>query len=420
MNTGCIPTKALVRSAEIIHAARSASKFGARVPTVEVDFAAIMARKNRIVGEIIRRMEAGLRGNERMEVVMGDARFRSPAELEVEGRVLGAPKMVVATGSGPIVPSLPGLDGARYVTSNEIVDLPELPRRLVVLGGGAVACEYGQMFRRFGAEVTMLVRGPRLISREDHESAAVLAEVFREEGIRLEVNTTVTRVEKIRGGQRVLARTGDAERGFECDLILVAIGRAPNVAGLELEKAGVSYDARGIQVDKNLRTTAPHIWAAGDCTGGLMFTHVAVYEGVRAASNALGESYEADEFAAPRAIFTDPEVAGVGLTEEEALRRGHRIKVAKQPMSNVGRARVMEETHGHIKFVLDAEDDSILGCHVIAVHGAEVLHPAIVAMNVAGRSLDPIFSSIFIHPTLTEGLQSAAEASFLAVPRMTH
>ncbi len=420
MNTGCIPTKALVRSAEIIHTARSASRYGAHVPTVEVDFAAIMARKDRIVGEIIRRMEAGMRWNERMEVVMGNARFRSPTEIEVDGRALRAPKMIVATGSRPIVPTIPGLDGARYVTSNEIVGLPELPRRMVVLGGGAVACEYGQMFRRFGAEVTMLVRGPRLISREDHESAAVLAEVFHAEGIGLEVNATVTRVEKIRGGQRVVARVGEAERSFECDLILVAVGRAPNVDGLELENAGIRYEARGIQVDKNLRTTAPNIWAAGDCTGGLMFTHVAVYEGVRAASNALGESYEADLFAAPRAIFTDPEVAGVGLTEEEALRSGRRIKVAKQPMTNVGRARVMEETQGHIKFVVNAEDNSILGCHVIAVHGAEVLHPAIVAMNVAGRSLDPIFSSIFIHPTLSEGLQSAAEASFLAVPRMTH
>ncbi len=421
MNTGCIPTKTLVRSAEIIHTARNAHKFGARVPRVEVDFPAIMARRDRIVGEIIRRMEAGLRSDERMRVFMGNARFRSSTELEVDGAVLRAPKMVVAAGSHPIVPPIPGLAHGRYVTSNEIMRLRELPRRFLVVGGGAVACEYAQIFRRFGSAVTMLVRGDRLIRREDAEVAEALAEAFREEGIRIEIGVGIERVEQVAGGHRVVARTGAAEeRTFESDLILVAVGRRPSLEGLELERAGVDYDPeRGIKVDRFMRTTAPNIWAAGDCTGGLMFTHVAVFEGVRAASNALGEAYEVDEFAAPRAIFTDPEVAGVGLTEEEALARGHPVKVGKQPMTNVGRARVMEDTRGFIKFVLNAADDTILGCHVIAPHGAEVIHAAIVAMN-AGRSLDPIFSSIFIHPTLTEGLQSAAEATYMAVPRMTH
>lgn len=417
MNTGCIPTKTLVRSAEIIHHARIAHRFGARVPAVEVDFRAVMARKDRIVGEIIRRMEAAMRGNERLMIAMGDARFRSSTELAVGDRVLRAPKMVITVGSHPIVPAVPGLAGARYITSNEIVNLPELPRRFVVLGGGAVACEYAQILRRFGADVTMLVRGERLIRREDAESAAILAEVFRSEGIRVELGARVERVERGAGGQRIVARAG--ELVVEADLILVAVGRAPSVEGLELEKAGVEYDERGIKVDRFMRTTAPNIWAAGDCTGGLMFTHVAVFEGVRAASNALGEAYEADEFAAPRAIFCDPEVAGVGLTEEEALARGYRVKVGKQPMTNVGRARVMEETHGFIKFVLNADDDTILGCHVIGPHGAEVIHSALVAMN-AGRSLDPILSAIFIHPTLAEGLQSAAEATYMAMPRMTH
>lgn len=421
MNTGCIPTKTLVRSAEIIHAARTAERFGARVPTVEVDFAAIMARKDRIVGEIILRMETAVRSNPQMRVVMGDARFRSSTEVEADGEVLRAPKMLIAAGSHPIVPPIPGLEAARYVTSNEIVDLREFPRRLAVIGGGAVACEYAQIFRRFGSEVTMLVRGDRLIRREDAEVAEVLAEAFREEGIRVAFGARVERVEPTPSGQRVVARTGGGEElSVDADNILVAVGRAPSLEGLALEKAGVEHDHRGVKVDRYMRTTAPNIWAAGDCTGGLMFTHVAVFEGGRAASNALGGQFEVDEFAAPRAIFTDPEVAGVGLSEDEALARGYRVKVGKQPLSSVGRARVMEDTRGFIKFVLNAEDDSILGCHVIAPHGAEVIHPAIVAMNAPGRSLDPIFSSIFIHPTLTEGLQSAAEATYMAVPRLTH
>ncbi len=350
---------------------------------------------------------------------MSDARFRSATELEAAGRVLRAPKMVIAAGSHPQVPAIPGLDRGRYVTTDEIMQLSELPRRFVVFGGGAVACEFAQMFRRFGSEVTMLVRGKRLIGREDPESGEVLATVFREEGIRLELEGTVERVDQQDGAQRVTFRTPAGEATVDGDLILVATGRVPSLEGLELETAGVESGPGGITVDRFMRTTAPNIWAAGDCTGGLMFTHVAVFEGVRAASNALGESIEADEFAAPRAIFCDPEVAGVGLTEEAAVARGYNVKVGKQPMRNVGRARVMEETHGFVKFVLNADDDTILGCHVVAPHGAEVIHAALVAMN-AGRSLDPIFSAIFIHPTLAEGLQSAAEATYMAVPRMTH
>ncbi len=413
MNTGCIPTKTLVRSAEVFHAARSAPKFGARSSHLEVDFPAVIDRKDRIVGEIVRRMEEGLRGNDQIEIVLGDARFRSATELEVGERTLRAPKMIIAAGSHPQVPSIPGLE--RYVTSDHIMDVRELHRQLVVLGGGAVACEFAQMFRRFGSEVTMLVRGPRLLSREDPEIAAVLAEVFADEGIRIVFDATVERVEPAGAAQR-LHTSGEA---FEADLILVATGRVPNLDGLQLERAGIAYTPQGITVDRYMRTTAPNVWAAGDCTGGLMFTHVAVFEGVRAAANALGETYEVDETFAPRAVFCDPEVAAFGLTEAEAITRGHSVKVGTQPMTNVGRARVMEETKGFIKFVLDAKDDRILGCHVIAPHGAEIIHAALVAAN-AGASLDPIFNSIFIHPSLTEGLQSAAEATFMAVPRMTH
>lgn len=413
MNTGCIPTKTLVRSAEIFHAARSAPKFGARASYLEVDFPTVIARKDRIVGTIVGRMESGLRGNDQLELVLGDARFRSATELEVGARVLRAPKMLIAAGSHPDVPAIPGLD--RYVTSDQIMDVRELPRRFIVLGGGAVACEFAQMFRRFGSEVTMLVRGPRLLSKEDPDIGAVLADVFADEGIRVMFDTSVQRVEPSGTAQRVIT-TGGA---LGADLILVATGRVPSLAGLRLERAGIAYTAKGITVDRFMRTTAPNIWAAGDCTGGLMFTHIGVFEGVRAASNALGESYEADERFAPRAVFCDPEVAAFGLTEAEAIAAGHSIKVGVQPMSNVGRARVMEETKGFIKFVLDATDDTILGCHVVAPHGAEVIHAALVAAN-AGGSLDPIFNSIFIHPSLTEGLQSAAEATFMAVPRMTH
>lgn len=419
MNTGCIPTKALVRAAEVFHAARIATRFGARSAAVDVDFAAVMARKDRLVRDVVERMERNLGRSAQMEIVRGAARFRSSTEIQIGDRVLTAPKMVVAVGSRPRIPPIPGLDGGRYVTSDGIMDLKELPGRFAVIGGGAVACEFAQMFARFGSQVTMLVRGERLIPREDAESAAVLADVFLEEGIRLELGAAIERVEQTDGAERLHVRRAEELLTVDADLILVATGRVPNVDGLELERAGIRHGPDGVVVDRQMRTTAPNVWAAGDCTGGLMFTHVAVHEGGVAGVNAAGQTYEADETFAPRAIFCDPEVAGFGLSEEEALAKRRPVKIGRQPLTNVGRARVMEETRGFIKFVLDAEDDRILGCHVVAPHGAEVIHAALVAAH-AGAKLDPILAAIFIHPTLAEGLQSAAEATYVAVPRLTH
>jgi len=422
MNTGCIPTKALVRSAEIAHLARHADRFGVRPNGgIEVDLSAVMDRKERIVGTIIERMERGIRANERVSVLRGAARFTAPTELLVGEMPILAKRVIVASGSRPSAPPIRGLADAGYVTSDEIVSLRRLPSRLVVIGGGALGLEFAQMFGRFGSRVTVLERLAQLLPAEDAEIAEVVKRALVAEGLTVRTSADVREVVVEDGVRVVRAVTDGVEERFPADELLVATGRAPNVDGMALEAIGVAFDRRGVQVDKELRTAVPGVWAAGDVTGGLMFTHVAVYEGTIAAQNAVADDhYEVDYRTAPRAVFIDPEVGAVGLTESQAREAGRRVRVGKHPYSSIGRARVTEETEGLIKFVVAEDTREILGLHVAGVHGGELVHQGILAMN-AGLTTDAFLDSIFIHPTFMEGVQSAAEAVWSsAPPKMTH
>lgn len=422
MNTGCIPTKALVRSAEIAHLVRRARSFGVFLESgFAVDLAAVMDRKERIVGKIIERMERGMRANERLTIMRGAARFRGPQELEVDGQSLTAKRVVLATGSRPTAPPIPGLAEAGYITSDEIVYLRRLPSRLVVIGGGALGLEFAQMFARFGSRVTVLERLPQLLPTEDADIAEVVERALLAEGLTVRTGANVTEVVLDDGSRVVCAVTDGVEERFPADEILVATGRGPNVEGMDLETVGVEFDRRGVRIDAELRTKAPWAWAAGDVTGGLMFTHVAVYEGTIAAQNAVADDhYTVDYTAAPRAVFIDPEVAAVGLTEAQARETGKPIRVGVHPYSSIGRARVTEETEGLIKFVVDEESRRILGLHIAGAHAGELVHQGILAMN-GGLTTDAFLDSIFIHPTFMEGVQSAAEAVWsTAPPKMTH
>ncbi len=421
MNTGCIPTKALVRSAEIAHLSRHADRFGVTRGPVEVDLAAVMDRKERIVGTIVERMERGIAANERVTVLRGAALFKGATELRVGEMPLSSKRVIIATGSRPSAPPIRGLSAAGYITSDEIVYLRRLPSRLVVIGGGALGLEFAQMFARFGSRVTVLERLPQLLPAEDAEIAEVVTRALSAEGLTVRTSADVREVGVEDGVRVVRAVTDGREERFPADELLVATGRAPNVDGMGLESIGVALDRRGVQVDRELRTTVPGVWAAGDVTGGLMFTHVAVYEGTIAAQNAVGDDhYEVDYRAAPRAVFTDPEVGAVGLTEAQARDAGRRIRVGRHPYSSIGRARVTEETEGLIKFVVDEDSREILGLQVAGAHGGELVHQGIIAMN-AGLTTDAFLDSIFIHPTFTEGVQSAAEAVWSsAPPKMAH
>ena len=403
---GCIPTKALVRSAEAIHTARRGAEFGFHAD-VEVDFPRIVERKNALVATVRGGLERGLEQNEKVELVRGFARFEAPDRISVDGRALDSERIIVASGVEPHIPDIPGLAAVGFLTNETVMDVDELPARLIVLGGGAEGLEFGQAFHRFGSKVTIVQRNRRLAPKEDSEISAAIEEILREEGLEILTGTVPTRVE--RRGAAIVVET-DSGRTLEGDALLVSTGRKPHqLADLGIDAAGIEGDPeRGITIDEELRTTTPGVFAIGDVLGRVQHTHFATYTAGIAVANALaGEHRRYSPARVPGAIFTDPEIASVGLTAEDAQAQGRKVRVGKQEMTKVGRARAMGETKGFVKFVIDGETDELLGMHVLAYHGADLLAQGVIAMAGAG-TLAPLTDCICIHPTFSEGVKAAA------------
>jgi pyruvate/2-oxoglutarate dehydrogenase complex dihydrolipoamide dehydrogenase (E3) component len=416
---GCIPSKALIRSAEIAHQARRAGEFGVRVGEVEVDFRAVMARVRGIIELGSNNTRKYLESLDGLDLVLGDARFTGPGRVEADGRTLRAPKVIVCTGAEPSVPPIPGLDRVQALTSDDVLlRVEELPRRLVVIGGGPVALELGQALGRLGAAVTLIEMAPRLLPGMEPALADALAEMLTEEGVEILTGTEVQRVEPASGGGvAVVVRRAGVEGVVTGDGLLVATGRAPVVNDFGLQEIGVEADDHGVRVDARLRTTRPDVWAGGDVVGPPygMFTPVARRMGESAAENALGlDPHDVDPDVGPRAIFTDPELATVGLTEAAARDEGYQVRVGEASPSG-GRARALGEEHGLCRVVCDARTGRILGAHVLLYHGAELLHPVAVAMAAGDGTAAPVLATPFIHPTLGEVVRSAVEQA--APPR---
>lgn len=411
---GCIPTKALVRSAEAIHTARRGAEFGFRAE-VEVDFGRVVARKNELVAAVRGGLERSLEGNPQIELIRGWARFERPRTIVVDNRELAGAHVIVASGVQPHIPAIPGLDEVPYLTNETVMDLERLPGRLIVLGGGAEGLEFGQAFHRFGSRVTIVQRNARLAPKEDPEISQAIEEVLRDEGLEILTGAAPQRIER-RDGVIVL-ELGDG-RTIEGDALLLSTGRKPHDLGeLGIDEAGIEGDAeQGIVIDEELRTSAPGVFAIGDVLGRVQHTHFATYTAGIAVANALaGEHRRYSLTRVPGAIFTDPEIASVGLTAGEAQAQGREVKVGKQEMTKVGRARAMGETEGFVKFVVDAGSDELLGMHVFAHHGADLLAQGVIAMNGTG-TLAPLLDCVCIHPTLSEGVKAAAGNLQLAEP----
>lgn len=410
MNVGCIPTKALVGSAKAIHTSRRGAEFGFRASGIEVDWPGVRARKDRIVAGTVSGIVHGLQQNPGIDLMKGWARFRGPNRLELADRVIEAEKVIIASGVAPKIPDIPGLKDAGFLTNETVMDLDELPNSLLIIGGGPEGMEFGQIFHRLGCKVAILQRRDRVLPREDEEISRELEAILREEGIDIRTRAMPTRVEVMRGGRAaIMANVAGREERFEVDRILVAAGRRPHkMSEMGLDTAGIEGDpSRGIHVDDTLRTTAPNVWAIGDVVGRMQHTHFAVYTSGLAVRNALqgvGIRYETGRI--PGAVFTDPEVASVGLTPQDAQATGRRIKVGKQAMRAVARARAISETAGFVKFVVDADTDELLGMHVLAHMGADLLPQGIVMMHTG--SIAPLRACVCVHPTLSEGVKAAA------------
>jgi pyruvate/2-oxoglutarate dehydrogenase complex dihydrolipoamide dehydrogenase (E3) component len=354
-------------------------------------------------------MEQALQQNPRIDLIRSWAHFTGPKRLDVGDRAIEAEKIIIASGVLPNIPEIPGLADAGFLTNETIMDMDTLPGSLVIVGGGPEAMEFGQLFRRFGVKVVILQRRDRVLPREDEEISRELEAVLKEEGVDIRLRAVPTRVERAGGGKLVVHATiaGRQER-FEGDRLLMATGRRPHgLTELGLEAAGIVGDpTQGIQVDETLRTTASNIWAIGDVIGRLQYTHFSTYTAGLAVQNALeGAGTRYDMRRIPGAVYTDPEVASVGLTVEGAQAQGHRVKVGKQPMRAVTRAQAMGETAGFIKFVVDADTDKLLGMHVLAHMAADLLPQGVLAMHAG--SIDPLRASVYTHPTLSEGVKSA-------------
>lgn len=373
---------------------------------MEIDFGAVMARVRRVIDEGVSFYEHQIEKDDGVTLFRGHARFVSEHAIECAGKRVEFDDALVAAGARPRIPEIPGLDAVPYATSDDLLHAAELPEHLVCLGAGAVALEFAQIYRRLGARVTLIQRGPRIATLQEPELTGLLRGYLEEEGVEVITGATVERAELDDGRPAVVLADG---RRIVGDRLLLGVGRVPVVDGLGLEEIGVETGPTGIAVDSLLRSTLPHVYAIGDAIGGWMFTHVATYEAPLAVANMLdGAGLVPDYRVIPRAIFTAPELAGVGLSEEQARAAGYEVEVRRFDVGKGGKARALGDRRGRVKFVLDASSGEILGAHILARHSADLLPGPMIAMHAPGGTLAPLLATIHPHPTLSEAVKIAA------------
>lgn len=399
---GCMPSKALLASSDALADAREADALGINVEKVDLDMPFIAARKRMLVKEFADYRTAGI---EEFPLYLGAARFLSPTEILVgESTQVQAEKFIVATGSAVTPALLPGLEETGFVDSDAVLELESIPGSVIVLGGGYTACELGQFLARMGAQTTMLIRSGHLLTSSDDDIGNALSAYFAEDGIAIEKHTMLTGAHRNNGKKAIRYVAHGAEREVEGDEIFYALGRAPMVGGLALENAGVAYSARGgIVVDATLRTTNPKIYAVGDVTGEYMLVHVAIYQGEVAARNACLDGSETATYrlVGAHTIFTDPQVAVVGMTEKDLQRESMPYVSGRYDFAEHGKAQCLAKTKGFVKMMADARTGVILGAAVIGPQASELIHEVIVAMSF-GASVDQFMRIPHLHPTLAE------------------
>ncbi len=411
INTGCTPTKTMVASAQVAHYARNAARWGVRAREVGVDLPAVVAHKNQIVQSFRAGQQRQVDKRPNLHLYRGQARFTAPHRLVVGDQTLEGERIFINTGTRSAIPRIEGLDAAGYLTNATIMELSELPEHLLVLGGGYIGLEFGQMFQRFGSRVTVIHQSGEIVPREDPEVAGELRKVLEAEGIRFLLDTNTTRVEKTNGQVTLTLDAPNGRSRLSGSHLLVAAGRTPNSDGLGLEKAGVETDSRRfVKVNSRLETNVPGIWALGDVKGGPAFTHISYNDYQIVYANLIeGKNLTIENRYVPYSIFTDPQLGGVGMTEKEARAKGYRLKIGKIPMRYVARAIERDETAGLMKLVVDASNDRILGASILAAEGGELVQMLGVLM-MAGLPYTLLKGAVYIHPTLAEGFFTLMES----------
>lgn len=413
INEGCTPTKTMIASAEVAYLVKRAADYGVQTGEVYVDMGTVRQRKRDIVHSFRSSNQRRIDNAEGLELLMGQAHFVADHTVEVTlnaggTRRIAADNIFINTGARPFIPPVPGLAGVPYLDSTSIMELGEVPEHLLIAGGGYVGVEFGQMFRRFGSEVTIVQRGDQLLSHEDADVAGAVADILVEDGIEILLEANVTRAGMQEGGRiRLNLDTGDGERTVSGSHLLVATGRTPNTEALNLEAAGIETDGRGhIQVNGRLETNVSGIYALGDVKGGPAFTHIS-YDDYRIVRDNVLDGGDAtiEGRLVPYVVFIDPQLGRVGLTEKEARARGQAYRVARMPMSYVSRALELDRSRGLIKALVDPDSDQILGIALLGIEGGEIL--AIVQVAMMGQlPYTALRDGIFTHPTLSELLNT--------------
>ncbi len=417
LRVGCIPTKAWVQTAHAMHDARETfAKLGVGVSEPQLDFGAVAAWKDGVVKQMTTGVAGLLKANG-VEWVKGTGRFTNPTTIAIEGGGdVTCKSAIVATGSYPIRPPIPGLDSVRCVDSTGLLASTEVPRRLVVLGGGIIGCEFASIFERFGSEVTIIEMLPTLIPQEDVDAAKELLKAFKRRNIAVNLEKQCTGVDDV--GTHLVVQFGDGET-VEADIMLVAVGRVPLVQGLGLDELGVVTDPRsGIATDDHMRTAVPTIFAAGDVAGRWQLAHTAFREGEIAAENAMGHDSALGEPAVPRPIYTDPEIAGVGLTEAQAKERygAENVSVGVFPWVANARAVMSGDTTGWVKSIHEKSYGELLGLVIVGPHATDLIEAGVIAID-AEATVETVADGIAAHPTLSEAIK---EAGLVALGRAIH
>ena len=404
VNVGCVPTKTLVASARAAHMARRGSEFGVNVSSpVTVDMKQVKARKDAIVQSSNSGVTGWMKGLDNGDVFEGHGRFEGPNAVSVNGETLEADKIFINAGARASVPPIPGLDSVDYFTNSNMMDVDFLPPHLVIIGGSYIALEFAQMYRRFGSEVTVIERGPRVIAREDEDISLAIRDILESEGVTVKCEAGVERVGKSGNDIAVELTTPEGADQVTGSHLLVAVGRQPNTDDLGLDKAGVDVDEGGfITVDDQLRTNVPGIWAIGDCNGLAAFTHTSYNDFEIVAANLFDDDPRRVSDRIPcYGLFVDPPLGRVGMTEDQVRASGRKALVGTRLMENVGRARERSETAGFIKIHVDADTEEILGAAILGISGDEVVH-CLLDVMYAKAPYTVIQRAVHIHPTVSE------------------
>lgn len=406
LNRGCIPTKALVRSAEVLLDAKRATDFGLEIGKVRANLPHIMARKRRVVDRLVSGVEQLMKAN-KISLHRSTGRILSPHTVEVDDTEIRAKKIVIATGSESLLLPIDGLHLAGVLTTDDILELEELPESLIVIGGSHVGVEFASIFNALGTKVTIVKRRPLLLEPVDEEIGRRFAQTLTRQGIQVIIGAAVKGIKKNGAGLQVIWDTGEGEQGVEGQMVLMATGRRPYTEGLGLSELGVKMDGGAVVVNEYLETNVDDVFAIGDVLGKHMLAHVASYEGEIAAENALGHRRAADYRAVPTCVFTFPPVAGVGITEKEAKAGNIPHKVSKFPFLACGRAVAMDDTAGIVKMICHADSGKVLGLHIMGPHADDLIAEGALTVQL-GASATDIAHTIHAHPTLPEAVMETA------------